>query len=81
MKSEKEKAVEVVENRNRAYRSVFTSDKGKIVYDDLEVFCGQTASEVRATATGMIDPYDVVYREGMRRVFLRIVSLMKEGEK
>lgn len=62
---------------SQAYKRVAVTDDGKEVFDDLKYFCGQDCSSVRDKP---IDPYQVVYFEGQRRVYLRINSMITRKE-
>jgi hypothetical protein len=68
---------EAVKAMRNAYAQVFSGDTGKLVLKDLSVFCASEDSTVRSKP---IDPYDVVYNEGMRRVYLRIKGMIKKGK-
>lgn len=61
----------------QAYRRLYQSDDGKIVYEDLEKFCG-----FNNTSVSERDPnaYQTFFVEGKRRVFLRIIGMIKENE-
>lgn len=63
--------------KRKAYKSVFSTSQGEEVMKDLYVFCGQNAPTF---VPG--DPYASAYKEGMRRVFLRIQQFvnLKEDE-
>ena len=60
----------------QAYFRLFNTDDGKNVWDDLESFCGflKTSTNVEW------NPYQTMFTEGKRRVFLRIMSMMKIEE-
>lgn len=62
---------------HKVYREVFNTPSGKMVLKDLAKFCGQNSPTY---VSG--DSHASAYREGMRRVFLRIQSLidLDEGE-
>ena len=62
---------------SQAYKRLFMSDDGKVILSDLRSFCGQDSSSVRDKP---IDSYQTVYFEGMRRVFLRINSMINRKE-
>lgn len=58
-------------NKQKIYKEVFESNAGKKVLADLAIFCGQYAPTYQQG-----DPYDTAYKEGMRRVYLRIHSYL-----
>ncbi len=55
----------------RVYFRCFDTDDGKKVLKDLVKFCGQSDSSVRSIP---IDPHQVCFNEGKRRVYLRILK-------
>ncbi len=67
------------------YIDVFSSPQGERVLEDLRIFCGYDAQSWNG------DPYDCVFHDGKRRVFLHIngnmniksdtIRLLKESEK
>lgn len=58
----------------RAYRNVFSDGDGAIVLEDLRrKFNGST---VRLRPSG-IDPYEVVFREGQRSLYLNLCERME----
>jgi Ca2+-binding EF-hand superfamily protein len=61
-----------------AYRRLFDSDDGKIVGEDLERFCGFLNTSVSQQSP---DAYQTFFNEGKRRVYLRIIGMMKVKEK
>lgn len=71
------KSEEAVKALRIAYKNVFSGDNGNLVLADLGIFCNSTDSTVR---TKPIDPYDVLHKEGMRRVFLRIQGMITKGK-
>ena len=77
-----------VEEKKRADRKrelsvacseVFNGKNGKLVYDWLEGLCGWNASTIRNFDP--IDPLQVVFLEGRRDVFGRIMELFNEEVK
>ncbi len=56
-----------------AYKRLFKTDDGKIVLNDLEKFCGflNTSTNVEW------NPYQTFFAEGRRRVFLRIIGMLR----
>jgi len=61
----------------QAYKRLFMTDDGKVVYKDLESFCGQNRSSVCSSSP---NPYQTFEAEGRRRVFLRIDRLTNRIE-
>ena len=61
----------------QTYFRLFNTDDGKAVLEDLESFCGflKTSTNVE------YNPYQTMFAEGKRRVFLRINSMIKVEEK
>jgi hypothetical protein len=59
------------------YRQVFTTLAGRTVIADLEAKYGNRSTVVKGK-DDFIDAYDVLVREGERRVLLRIKNLSKE---
>lgn len=59
-----------------AYKRLFQTDDGKKVYADMELFCGflKTSTNVEW------NPYQTMFAEGKRRVFLRMISMMNHKE-
>lgn len=60
-----------------AYRRLFQSDDGDVVKKDLESFCGQMKSSVSEHSP---DAYQTMFCEGKRRVYLRILSMLRIKE-
>jgi len=58
-----------MKNRDILYKEVFNSPSGQKVFEDLAKFCGAVS-----TSHCPGDALETAYREGMRRVFLRINS-------
>ncbi len=58
----------------QAYRRLFQTDDGKIVQKDLESFCGF----LKTSTNTEWNPYYVMFAEGKRRVFLRIIGMIKK---
>lgn len=58
--------------RNSQYRETFSTPQGKAVLKDLLKFC-----HMYAPTHCVGDPYQTAYNEGMRRVALRITSILK----
>ena len=61
--------------KQKVYKDTFNTTSGEKVLADLAIFCGQYTPTYREG-----DPYDTAYREGMRRVFLRIHSYLNKDE-
>lgn len=59
----------------KAYKEVFNTPTGEKVLADLALFCGQYSPTYRQG-----DSHETAYREGMRRVFLRIQSFLQRDE-
>lgn len=62
-------------NKQKLYKDTFNTPSGEKVLADLASFCGQFEPTYRQG-----DPYDTAYREGMRRVYLRINSFLNKDE-
>lgn len=60
----------------QAYRRLSMTDDGKTILKDLESFCGfnNTSTNVEW------NPYQTMFAEGKRRVFLRINNLIRRKE-
>ena len=60
----------------QAYKRLFQTDDGKMILEDLERFCGflKTSTNVQW------NPYQTMFSEGKRRVFLRIDSMLRRRE-
>jgi len=56
-----------------AYKRLFMTDDGKRVYADLEKFCGFLNTSV---CEQLPDALQTMFKEGERRVFLHIKSLI-----
>jgi hypothetical protein len=61
--------------RKRAYGQVFGGEAGRIVLGDLYAFCGLNA---QMHVPG--DPCETAFRDGARRVALRIQNMLSESE-
>lgn len=61
--------------KNKVYKNVFNTPSGEEVLRDLAKFCGQNSSTY---VSG--DSHASAYREGMRRVFLRIQNFIEMDE-
>ena len=63
----------------QSYKRLFSSKDGKVILRDLELFCGQNKTSVCEQSP---NPYQTMFAEGKRRVFLRINSKLnyKENE-
>lgn len=59
-----------------AYKRLFASDDGKVVLEDLERFCGFYST----STNNQWNPYQTMFAEGKRRVFLRISQFMRKRE-
>ena len=57
-----------------AYGRLFKTDDGKIVKEDLERFCGFLNTSVSQQSP---DAYQTFFNEGKRRIYLRIIGMMK----
>ena len=57
--------------KQKAYQTVFAGEAGEKVLADLAVFCGALAPTYREG-----DSHDTAYKEGMRRVYLRIHNFL-----
>ncbi len=60
-----------IKKRNQQYKNVFGSGEGKFVLKDLLKFCHHNSPTYV-----LGDPYQTAYNEGMRRVALRIISII-----
>ena len=63
-------------NKRKVYTATFECEAGEAVLADLATFCGQYGPTYRPG-----DPYETAYREGMRRVYLRISNYLNKDEK
>lgn len=61
--------------KSKLYKDVFNTPEGEKVLADLAIFCGQFSPTYREG-----DSHDTAYREGMRRVYLRIHSFLNRDE-
>ena len=59
----------------KAYKDAFETEAGKLVLTDLAAFCGHLS-----TTYVQGDPYSSAHKEGMRRVFLRVLSYLSIEE-
>ena len=59
------------------YRRLFAGDNGKLVLEHLKDFCGQEKTSVAKDAP---DPYQTMYCEGKRRVFLHIMAMINRKD-
>jgi hypothetical protein len=55
-----------------AYARVFSGEDGEIVLEDLKAKFNGTTVRIRPTG---IDPYEVVFREGERHIYLHLVEM------
>ena len=62
----------------QAYRRFSQSDDGKIILEDLERFCGQNRPSVCEQLPNSLQTH---FNEGKRRVFLRIIGMIKKENK
>ncbi len=62
----------------QCYKRMALTEDGKKIMTDLERYCGQNKSSVCRQAP---DPYQTVYCEGMRAVFLYINEKINRKEK
>lgn len=69
------KMFDVFKKRPKLYKDTFSTPQGKEVLKDLAKFCGQNSP---THVPG--DPYTSAYKEGMRRVFLRIQQFVNLNE-
>ncbi len=60
------------------YKRFFKTDDGKIIFEDLERYCGQNRSSVCRQSP---NPYQTSYCEGMRSIFLYINEKINRKEK
>ncbi len=60
-----------------AYKRLFQTEDGKVVFDDLERFCGFLNTSVSEQNPNALQ---TMYLEGKRRVFLRINGMLKVKE-
>lgn len=77
----KAEAIKQATEEARKYKRLFATEDGDFVFHDLERYCGQNVSSVRGQN---VQPMDVAYYEGMRKVFLYIKSKIERkdlGEK
>ena len=61
--------------KQKMYQDLFKTPTGEKVLADLAMFCGQYTPTYREG-----DSHDTAYREGMRRVYLRIHSYLNRDE-
>lgn len=61
--------------KQRIYKNVFSTPEGEKVLADLAIFCGQYSPTYQQG-----DSHDTAYKEGMRRVFLRIHSYLNRDD-
>lgn len=61
-----ETETERLDQRRRAYQTVFGGERGKEVLQDLVIFCGSKRSSFSS------DALEMAFREGRREVWLRI---------
>ena len=59
-----------------AYKRFAQSDDGKIIMNDLEVFCGFLNTSVSPE----FNSHQTMFAEGKRRVFLRIKGMLRRKE-
>ena len=59
------------EKKKKMYQDTFNTPIGEKVLADLAIFCGQLTPTYQQG-----DSHDTAYREGMRRVYLRIHSYL-----
>lgn len=61
-------------SKQQVYKEVFNNPAGEKVLADLAVFCGAISPTYREG-----DSHDTAYREGMRRVYLRIFNYLHKN--
>ena len=71
--------------RRDAYVAVFGSPGhptpyGKVILDDLDYFCATWRECIHMDASGRMDPYTTIYREGRKAVALRIREMINWSE-
>jgi len=71
------KPEEIIKENAEYYKDVFCSAKGLKVLEDLKSFCGFERSSVCEQEPNALQ---TMYCEGKRRVYLRILSLIKKAE-
>jgi hypothetical protein len=62
-----------------AYKSVFASEMGRKVYEDLEDRCSFTRVIQPMDAHGRLDPLQMAYNDGARTVFVHIKSMVDKN--
>lgn len=66
---------DLFKTRRQAYKKIFESEEGRVVLADLYKFCGvENPTYVEG------DSHGTAYREGMRRVALRIKGILKQDD-
>lgn len=69
------KILEKFSNNRRLYKQVFETPQGQDVLKDLAKFC-----HMQSPSYTPGDPHGTAYKEGMRRVFLRISNYLNMDE-
>jgi hypothetical protein len=62
------------EDLSRVYMDVFNTDNGKLVLADLANRCHANISTVAENQS--VDPFQVVYKEGRRSVYLHLLTML-----
>lgn len=67
---DKEESVKKLDALRQAYQKVFSGPLGEEVLRDLAVFCGVGKDGFSR------DPYEMAHNTGLRKVFLRVQSML-----
>jgi arginine utilization protein RocB len=78
----REAAIERLRLKHEAYLKLFgppgePTPLGAVVLADLDEFCTTFRESIHMDATGRMDPYTTIYRDGKKAVALRIRKMLE----
>lgn len=74
-------STERLERKRAAYVALFgppgnPTPLGQVVLEDLDTFCTTYTESIHMDASGRMDPYTTIYRDGKKAVALRIRKMI-----
>lgn len=82
---EREAGLAKLRQKHEAYIALFgppgkPTPFGRVVLDDLDVFCTTYTESIHMDRMGRMDPYTTIYRDGKKAVALRIRQMINRSE-
>lgn len=79
-------AIERLRTTGAAYVAIFgppghPTPLGRIVLEDLDVFCATRRESIHMDSTGRMDPFTTIYRDGKKAVRERIREMIDWSER